>query len=88
MTRTWSSYVAIGDSFSEGMSDPDPRVEGSYLGWADRLADALARRHEDAANGQGAGSSGDAPAIIRNGIAQVTTQRRNRRCQSDHNPAG
>ncbi|WP_201467757.1 SGNH/GDSL hydrolase family protein [Janibacter melonis] len=46
MTRTWSSYVAIGDSFSEGMSDPDPRVEGSYLGWADRLADALAQRHE------------------------------------------
>ncbi len=45
MTRTWSSYVAIGDSFSEGMSDPDPRVEGSYLGWADRLADALAQRH-------------------------------------------
>ncbi|MBD5830871.1 SGNH/GDSL hydrolase family protein [Janibacter melonis] len=49
MTRTWSSYVAIGDSFSEGMSDPDPRVEGSYLGWADRLADALAQRHEGSA---------------------------------------
>ena len=22
--RTWRRYVAIGDSFTEGMSDPDP----------------------------------------------------------------
>ena len=38
----WTSYAAVGDSFSEGMSEPDPRTPDAYLGWADRLADALA----------------------------------------------
>lgn len=45
--RRWTSYVAVGDSFSEGMCDHDPRTDDAYLGWADRLADALARRHEE-----------------------------------------
>ncbi len=36
--RPWSRYVAIGDSFTEGMSDPDPGTPGGYVGWADRLA--------------------------------------------------
>ncbi len=36
--RTWTRYVAIGDSFTEGMSDPDPDRPGQYIGWADRLA--------------------------------------------------
>ncbi len=39
----WSSFVAIGDSFTEGMSDtlgPD----GRHRGWADRTAEHLARR--------------------------------------------
>lgn len=40
-TRAWSRYIAIGDSFSEGMSDPDPARPGHYIGWADRLAAAL-----------------------------------------------
>ncbi len=40
--RTWSRYVAIGDSFTEGMSDADPDREGQYIGWADRLAGHLA----------------------------------------------
>lgn len=40
----WRRYVAIGDSFSEGMSDPDPRAEGRYVGWADRLAAELSGR--------------------------------------------
>ncbi|MEO3936517.1 SGNH/GDSL hydrolase family protein [Dermatophilaceae bacterium Soc4.6] len=39
--RHWSRYVAIGDSFSEGMSDPDPGTPGAYRGWADRLAERL-----------------------------------------------
>ena len=34
-----SSYVAIGDSFTEGLHDPGPG--GGYLGWADRVAAAL-----------------------------------------------
>ena len=45
--RVWTRYVAIGDSFTEGMSDPDPANPGSYIGWADRLAhhlDAVAER--------------------------------------------
>lgn len=33
-------YVAIGDSSTEGLDDPDGR--GHYRGWADRLADHLA----------------------------------------------
>ncbi|MGH3624832.1 MAG: SGNH/GDSL hydrolase family protein [Sciscionella sp.] len=36
----WSSYLAIGDSFTEGLEDPAP--DGGYLGWADRLAAMLA----------------------------------------------
>ena len=43
----WTRYVAIGDSFTEGMSDPDPQRPGAYVGWADRLAqhlDVLAER--------------------------------------------
>jgi lysophospholipase L1-like esterase len=36
---TYASYVAIGDSFTEGLADPDPR--GGYRGWADRLAEHL-----------------------------------------------
>ncbi len=40
------SYVALGDSFTEGMSDPCPdgggAPDGRYRGWADRLAEHLA----------------------------------------------
>jgi lysophospholipase L1-like esterase len=34
-----SAYVAIGDSFTEGLHDPAPG--GGYLGWADRVAGVL-----------------------------------------------
>ena len=44
MTDSYSSFVAVGDSFTEGLDDPDPA--GGYRGWADRLAGHLA-----AANG-------------------------------------
>ncbi|WNI18688.1 SGNH/GDSL hydrolase family protein [Actinacidiphila sp. ITFR-21] len=36
------SYTAVGDSFTEGVGDPGP--DGTYLGWADRLAVLLADR--------------------------------------------
>jgi lysophospholipase L1-like esterase len=39
---TYTSFVALGDSFTEGMSDPLP--DGSYRGWADVLAARLAVR--------------------------------------------
>ncbi|MDF3303166.1 SGNH/GDSL hydrolase family protein [Streptomyces tropicalis] len=34
------SYVALGDSFTEGVGDPGP--DGAFVGWADRLAVLLA----------------------------------------------
>ncbi|WP_327069752.1 SGNH/GDSL hydrolase family protein [Kitasatospora sp. NBC_01302] len=37
----FSSYVAVGDSFTEGMCD-ELRPDGHYRGWADRLAASLA----------------------------------------------
>ncbi|MGP4112143.1 SGNH/GDSL hydrolase family protein [Streptomyces sp. 4N509B] len=39
------SFVAVGDSFTEGMSDLLP--DGSYRGWADRLAARLAAEAGD-----------------------------------------
>ncbi|HEX5116491.1 MAG TPA: SGNH/GDSL hydrolase family protein [Pseudonocardiaceae bacterium] len=36
----WTSFMAIGDSFTEGLNDPGP--DGHYRGWADRLAAYLA----------------------------------------------
>ena len=41
--RRWARFVAVGDSFTEGMSDPDPLEPDRYVGWADRLAVALAQ---------------------------------------------
>ncbi|WP_035844564.1 SGNH/GDSL hydrolase family protein [Kitasatospora azatica] len=35
-----SSYAALGDSFTEGLNDPNP--DGTFAGWADRLAVLLA----------------------------------------------
>jgi lysophospholipase L1-like esterase len=40
-TTTWHRYIALGDSFTEGLSDPDPARPGEYRGWADRLAEHL-----------------------------------------------
>ena len=39
-----ASFVAIGDSFTEGLNDPAPC--GGFRGWADRLAGMLAAEHE------------------------------------------
>src|SRR5262245_56912993 len=41
---SWTRYVAIGDSFTEGLGDTDPAIPGGWRGWADRVADALAPR--------------------------------------------
>ncbi|MGN6783120.1 MAG: SGNH/GDSL hydrolase family protein [Marmoricola sp.] len=35
-------YVALGDSFTEGVGDPDPGRPNGLRGWADRVAEALA----------------------------------------------
>jgi lysophospholipase L1-like esterase len=39
--RRFERYVAIGDSSTEGLDDPDGK--GRYRGWADRLAERVAR---------------------------------------------
>ena len=51
--RTWQRYVAIGDSFTEGLNDLDPDAPGGLRGWADRLAEQLAT--DAAAAGHGFG---------------------------------
>jgi lysophospholipase L1-like esterase len=41
----WRRYVALGDSFTEGMCDPAPAgQQNPWRGWADRLAESLAAR--------------------------------------------
>ncbi|WP_019202582.1 SGNH/GDSL hydrolase family protein [Tsukamurella sp. 1534] len=40
-------YVAIGDSFTEGVGDPDPTGTHEYRGWSDRVAEVLAARSGD-----------------------------------------
>ncbi len=40
----WSRYVAVGDSLTEGMVDPDPTDADRQRGWADLLATTLSRR--------------------------------------------
>lgn len=43
----WSRYVAIGDSFTEGIGDPEPASPGGHRGWADRVAEVLASQAPD-----------------------------------------
>ncbi|MGO4860093.1 SGNH/GDSL hydrolase family protein [Arthrobacter sp. 2MCAF14] len=43
----WSRYVALGDSFTEGVGDPEPRSPGGLRGWADRVAEELSTGYED-----------------------------------------
>jgi lysophospholipase L1-like esterase len=40
-------YVALGDSFTEGVGDSDPTRPNGVRGWADRVAEVLARRTDD-----------------------------------------
>ncbi len=42
----WTRYVAIGDSFTEGIGDPNPQSPGGHRGWADRVAEELARTRD------------------------------------------
>ena len=43
----WTRYVAIGDSFTEGIGDPEPNSPGGNRGWADRVAEVLSSTAED-----------------------------------------
>ncbi len=41
-SMSFARYVAIGDSFTEGVGDPDPGRPNGLRGWADRVAEVLA----------------------------------------------
>ena len=43
----WSRYVALGDSFTEGIGDPEPKSPGGNRGWADRVAEVLSDQTDD-----------------------------------------
>jgi lysophospholipase L1-like esterase len=43
----WSRYVAIGDSFTEGIGDAQPASPGGHRGWADRVAEVLSQGNDD-----------------------------------------
>lgn len=40
-THDYQRYVALGDSFTEGVGDPDDRYPNGLRGWADRVAEQL-----------------------------------------------
>ena len=46
---TWHRYVALGDSFTEGVGDPDPTRPNGLRGWADQVAEVLAGRPKTSA---------------------------------------
>ncbi|WP_414684361.1 SGNH/GDSL hydrolase family protein [Microbacterium sp.] len=43
----WRRYVALGDSFTEGIGDPEPGSPGGHRGWADRVAEVLSQQVDD-----------------------------------------
>lgn len=42
---TFQRYVALGDSFTEGVGDVDPARPNGVRGWADRVAEVLAEQN-------------------------------------------
>ncbi|MEO6471240.1 MAG: SGNH/GDSL hydrolase family protein [Aeromicrobium sp.] len=44
---TFHRYVALGDSFTEGVGDPDLSLPNGVRGWADRFAEVLAGQVDD-----------------------------------------
>jgi lysophospholipase L1-like esterase len=44
---TYLRFVALGDSFTEGVGDPDPARPNGVRGWADRVAEVLATKSPD-----------------------------------------
>ncbi len=43
----YTRYVALGDSFTEGVGDEEPHLPNGLRGWADRVAEELARSRPD-----------------------------------------
>lgn len=44
---TFTRYVALGDSFTEGVGDPHPASPNGLRGWADRVATSLAQTNPE-----------------------------------------
>lgn len=63
---TFSRYVALGDSFTEGVGDHDPDRPNGVRGWADRVAEALAVPAQEAG-----GELGYANLAIRGRLMQA-----------------
>ncbi|WP_431712129.1 SGNH/GDSL hydrolase family protein [Glutamicibacter uratoxydans] len=47
MPHPWRRYIALGDSFTEGIGDPDESNPGRHRGWADRVAEQLSSSVEN-----------------------------------------
>jgi lysophospholipase L1-like esterase len=47
MAGTFHRYVALGDSFTEGVGDHDPDRPNGVRGWADRVAEVLSQGSDD-----------------------------------------
>jgi lysophospholipase L1-like esterase len=43
----WRRFVALGDSFTEGIGDAEPGSPGGHRGWADRVAEVLSQQVPD-----------------------------------------
>ena len=61
--------MAIGDSFTEGVGDADPTRPNGCRGWADRVAEALARQSPDFGYANLAIRGRKLPAIIEEQVA-------------------
>lgn len=46
-TKYYSRFIVLGDSFSEGIGDEIDQRTGQFRGWADRVADGLAKHDEN-----------------------------------------
>lgn len=69
---TWRRYIAIGDSFTEGLDD---RVPTGYRGWADRLAARLGERQPDALYANLAVRGRKLPDIVQRQLPLALAQR-------------
>ena len=47
LEHPYARFVAIGDSFTEGVGDDEPSLPNGVRGWADRVAEELARTRPD-----------------------------------------
>ncbi len=68
----WGRYIAVGDSFSEGLDDR--YADGSYRGWADRLAGLLHQQNPDLAYANLAIRGRKTDRIVREQVPEAIAQ--------------